>query len=795
MSSNQIQFTKTDNPELFLPEDPFPFAFEDRDLKATLRDFLKVVREHPAYVETTHSAFWRLFTRDGLDLSRSEEILRMTGKEIPAYNSCASFFGVEEPIHQVVNEYGYQAKMGGRARRKALAITGSPGSGKSDFINLITRKILRRREPTPFLAGSPVRCNPLTALFLPNLIAAKKCRNRAEAQRKELVRIIDSLDFTGSAELNFDNPDMHDIVREHGFDAGQTLTSEDLAAICHASSADFVKVVCYGLDLPKSTVDALNEPCPWSQDVVLGEFFGPGLIDPMIREDAGLEGNLLTVKGKTKSDEKYGRFDADFAVDLCDFPIDNMHMSRGEGIVDVAEVQPINFDLSVWRGAENIGTIGMYDDRDPRTVSLNGYFDIGKFVVLTEGFRNPSEGFRVLLEALEGQRLPLPEPLASYHPDGVRWEGAVVIHSNDEQWNKFYSDPTHRAHNDRLHWISWRYPLEPSQAGRINRKLYKSSSFGQSFDKGGVHVEPIVERYMGFFRVATHVDWESKNNLPLMAVLRAYDGENVRQTGMGTEIDVRALREAAPWTEGLPGMSPRDLDSHIGIMAAQAMEEFNRGHRASPGFTAKELRDHLIQVFNKDPRINKKDKELWKSWLMGPLEEQFRRVELSRVYKAAFIPDFANLAQNFFRKYIDYIKAINLNSPRKGLTGGGYATEQDMQQFLTDVESSDTMRINPAQSDKFRQNVIVAWDAYKDEHGVSEAPYTCHEGIRRCIEAYVLAHSKDIVGVVGLHSMSKEDRERIAGAKQRLIDEHGYDDYTAQQLLLEVSTTRDFLIA
>ena len=120
MSSNQVLYTKETHPHFFLPEEPFPYPFEDRELSATLRDFLKVVREYPAYVETTHSAFYRLVVRDGLNTARSEDLLRMTGREIPAYNSCSSFYGIEPYVHAVVNDYGFQAAQGGRARRKAL---------------------------------------------------------------------------------------------------------------------------------------------------------------------------------------------------------------------------------------------------------------------------------------------------------------------------------------------------------------------------------------------------------------------------------------------------------------------------------------------------------------------------------------------------------------------------------------------------------------------------------------------------------------------------------------------------
>src|SRR5262249_23949471 len=158
----------------------------------------------------------------------------------------------------------------------------------------------------------------------------------------------------------------------------------------------------------------------------------------------------------------------------------------------------------------------------------------------------------------------------------------------------FYANPAHRAHLDRMVWVSWKYPLEPNQSSLVTKKLYNQSVFGRPADKGGVHLEPVIGKYVGLFRVATTLDWASKGNLPFMSVLRALDGETVRQSGMGTEIDLRALRERAPWDEGLNGMSPREMDSFLGELAANARKEFESGLRASAGFTAAELRDHMI---------------------------------------------------------------------------------------------------------------------------------------------------------------------------------------------------------
>lgn len=794
MNTNQ-QFTRETHPQFWLPEDPFPYSFDG--LNNTLKDFLKVVRANAAYVEPTHAAFYRLNIREGIDNSRGEALLRMTGKEIPGYKTANKFFGVEEAVHDIINGYAFQAAQGGRTRRKALAITGSPGAGKSDLTNHFQYNIMRKREPIPYLGGSTMWANPLGALFLIKLIASKKCSRRKSEMTKEVIRIIDSLDFTGTAALDFDATDVRSILRK--YDITGTPTTADLANIVLTSEKDFVAIVCFGLNLPQPTFEALVVPDPWAQDVVLGEFAGASFVNRDVLRQAGtktLSGkDAVEVKGKKRQDPNYGQFDPDCAIDLCDFPLDNMFMSEGQGMVDVAEVQPINFDLKVWRGDTDISALGLYDDRDPRTVSPSGVFNRGKLIVLTEGFRNPDEAFRILLEALEGQRVGLPEPLGNYHQQGVGWEGMVLIHSNDEQWNKFHSNPAHRAHNDRLFWVSFKYPLEPEQAANVSEKLYSSSQFGKPADRGGVHREPLMKAYMGLFRVATHIDWASKGNLPFMAVLRAYSGEVVRDRGMGTELELRSLREKAPWTEGLDGMSPREMDTILGEMASQARNEFEAGLRSSPGFTVAELRDHMIAKFSKDPRIEQKRREQWTAWLQGPLEREFRRVELSKVYKAAFIPNFADSCQMFFRKYQDYLKAVHLGSTRKNFAGSSYMNQADMEKFLQEIERSDALQINSAQADKFRANVLVAIRVYNEEHGTSEPPYTVHDGLKRCIEAYVLRQAKDFTGVIGMSSLSEEEKKRLDGAKARLVKEHGYDEYTAEKLLVEVALTRDFLVA
>jgi len=791
--SNTIT-TESGSDKLYLPRDPFPHPFTG--LQNTLKDLLKVVRKHPAYVESTHSAFHRLNARHGIDEIRTNEVQRLTGNEsLTAYSRITStFFGVEEPVFKILTGYGLQASMGGGTRKKALVITGSPGAGKSDWVNFEQRQVMRTREPIPVLKYGVNFVNPLNALYLAKIVAETQSGGLYDATLEKLVAIIDGLDLTGDSALNFANANLAAVATKHGFTKGQKLTSADLAQICMDSEKDFVAVVCFGLDLPTATVDALYPSAglmdPFVKDVVLGRFFGKfGPNAPALTDFDEEKAKENKPQAKKRSHPTYGEYDERYAVALCDFPLDTMFMSKGHGILDIAEVQPINFDLAVWRGRMSMANMGLYAANDPRTLDLSGFFCRGKFIVHTEGLRNPDEGFRVLLEGLEGGRLSLPEGFdPTENPDGIGFEGMNVIHSNDEQWNKFYANPAHRAHLDRFAWVSFPYPLEPSAATKVTEKLFAP------LKEKGIHHEPLSFGYSGYFRVATHIDWASKGNRPLLAVLRAYDGKQVRERMMGTDIDLRALREQAPWTEGLTGMSPRALNDILGQLAAESLDLFNQGKRPSPCFTTAELRDRLKLAFKSNPAMNKKDRELWIGWLDNEFET-LRRQELTKVYKAAFIPNFRDLCTQFFNKYLAYVRALSLGIKPTGTVGGQAITQRDMEAFLQEVERADEFNVNSAQAPKFRQGVMAAINLYNEEHGTSVPSYDVHEGLKNCIESYVLRQAKDITGVVGITNLSEEEQRKLDSAKSRLIEEHGYCDYCAGKLLIEVALTRDFLKA
>lgn len=725
---------ETNDKSLWLPSDPF---------SGTFANLLPLVKQHPALVESSKARLYRLIIRQGVDELRSAALQRIYGKEsLRAYKAFSNFYGVELSIDAMMNAFFGAAMAGAEADKQALLLIGPPGAGKSDQVQCI-KNIYRGAEPMPFLAGSPVHDNPLSLLFMIPLIARKRANGKAAETKREATRLIESLHLADL--IDWDDTTVGELLSKHGV---TDKSAAGLAAIRDVE--DFVSVVTFGLGLPKVTRNNIGKPDPYSRERVMGQF----------------------------DDTK--------VIELAEFPIESMFFDMDDegnaGIVDVPEVQPLNFDISTWIGSENLARMGRVATNDPRSVDLNGAFNRGNrgIVVLTEGLKNPPEAQRVLLEALQGRRIGLPQPLGG----SMHWEGIVIIHSNEGEYNKFLGDKVNEPYWDRFLRVLVPYPLEASEAAKISSKLWKGSDFSKPKEKGGVHKEPILDAYEGALRVLSYL--EPDDVVSAMIKLKAYDGKLVRTRGMGTVVDVRDLRKRASWREGLEGISPRDTAKVIGGLAAESRE---RGSCV----TTRMFRDRLFELLKVNITDTKKRERL-EGFLSTELEE-YRRERLGRIVRAAFVPEFAGECQNIFDKYVDWSNAAARGVTPKGSSGFARISQTEMENFLREIESDPDWGVSSSQAPRFRQEIQAAVSDYMREKGTAKVPYTVHEGIKNCVERYVLKQVKDAFRIFSSTSArSTEDQRKVAGVKERLISQHGFCEHCAEQLLLEVEMTRDFLV-
>lgn len=728
--------------KLVLPVDPF---------EGTFKELLPQLKVYPGYVASPKDTLARLIERRGINAERTAAIQELHGDpSLVARNAFSNFFGTELADNEFITSYLKPALEGHGADKKAALFIGPPGAGKSDKVEDLKR-IWRSGEPMPCLLDSPIHDNPLNLLFMVPRVATFRTGGKQSKALPEAARIVESLDLLNV--LEFDRPAVKAIIAKTGVE----LTNESLGALALSDVEAFVSVVVYGLGLPKSTRNSIGLPSPICQDKVYGEF---------------CEG-----------------------IEIADYPMGAMIPALGDGIVDVPEVDEINFNLAEWIGRRNIANIGRVDSRNPASVELNGYYCRANrgILILTEGLKNPDQAQRINLEALQGRRIPLPQPLAPYHESGLHVEIFVIAHSNEEEYRSFKADKKKEPYWDRFHRVYVKYPIEASQAALVTKKMWNSSNYANPVDQGGVHVEPILFDYEGRLRVLASLEPDPQG-VPLMVKAAAYNGEQVRASGMGTIINVQDLRNRASDREGMEGISPRQTaESVIGGLASKAKQMYDMGKVESPCVTSKDFEQAMFEYLKVNVS-DKKKREALAGFLSADLS-QWRRKALSKYVRAAFLESFAVECQNSFDKYIEWSNASVLGQTPKS-AGSSRVTKVEMDEWLKKIENQPSFGVNDGQKDRFRREVQAAVLRYREEHGSGRVPYTVHQGLKECIERFVLTAVTDVVRILSDNngSHTADDQKKLDGARSRLIKEHGFCPHCANALFDEVSSTRGFII-
>jgi serine protein kinase len=144
------------------------------------------------------------------------------------------------------------------------------------------------------------------------------------------------------------------------------------------------------------------------------------------------------------------------------FPVVRTGFSqRGRrGIAVVPPMDANSQDVSALIGSEDISKLDKYSESDPRVLNLDGAFNVGNrgVVEFVEIFKNEIEFLHTILTATQEKNVPTPGKNGMLYFDGV-----IISHCNEAEWNRFKSEHTNEAVLDRIVKIEVPYVLELDQ--------------------------------------------------------------------------------------------------------------------------------------------------------------------------------------------------------------------------------------------------------------------------------------------------------------------------------------------
>ena len=444
----------------------------------------------------------------------------------------------------------------------------------------------------------------------------------------------------------------------------------------------------------------------------------PHLIPKHLRDEfsqilgVNIEGDLCPVCRYRLIHEYQGEYE-NFRVVTTDFSI----RSR-KGIAVVPPVDPNNQDTSVLVGSVDISKMDLYPEDDPRVLSLNGAFNAGNrgLVEFIEIFKNDVEYLHTILTATQEKSIPSPGKNSMIYFDGI-----ILAHSNESEWNKFKSDHTNEAILDRIVKIEVPYCLELDEEVKIYQKILKRSNFK-------AHIANHTIEMASIFAIISRLTPSSK--VDIISKMHLYNGEEVLQKDATQRVDIRELREEAG-REGFEGISTRFIMKAIDNALSESEHDC-----INPII----LLDSLAKSV-KASDFGEEEKKKLMAYLQDVVRKEYNRILEKEVTKA-FIHGYREQAEALFNNYLDHAEAFVNKSKLKDINTGEELDPDE--EFLSSIEAQLGLTGNAAKG--FRHDVTAYMFTLLRNNKKIE--YECYEPLKEAIEKKLTASVRELSRII-----------------------------------------------
>ena len=446
----------------------------------------------------------------------------------------------------------------------------------------------------------------------------------------------------------------------------------------------------------------------------------------------------------------------EFGGEYEKFPVStkNFSIRSRKGIGVVPPVDPNNQDTSILTGSIDISKMDMYPEDDPRIFSLNGAFNVGNrgLVEFIEVFKNDVEYLHTIITATQEKSIPSPGKGSMIYFDGL-----IIAHSNEAEWNKFKSDHTNEAILDRIVKIEVPYCLELSEEIKIYEKILKKSNFD-------AHIAPHTMEIASMFAILTRL-------LPSMKVdpitkLKLYNGEEIVEKGTTKRIDVLELKEEAGPMEGMKGISTRFIIKAIDNALS------NAEHKCINPLSVMES---IIKSV-KDMDVSQDDKKKYLGYIQDTIRKEYNKI-LEKEITKAFIHSFKEQAESLFNNYIDNAEAyVNKTKLKDSATSEELEPDEE---FMRSIE--EQIGISESSSKGFRADV-TSYMFYIVRSG-GKMDYRSYEPLKEAIEKKLTASVKDLSRIITKSRVRDKDQDRKYNSMVNQMEKNGYCPHCCDVIL------------
>jgi len=447
----------------------------------------------------------------------------------------------------------------------------------------------------------------------------------------------------------------------------------------------------------------------------------------------------------------------EFGGEYEKFPVVRSGFSqRGRrGIAVVPPMDANSQDVSALIGSEDISKLDKYSESDPRVLNLDGAFNVGNrgVVEFVEIFKNEIEFLHTILTATQEKNVPSPGKNGMLYFDGV-----ILSHCNEAEWNRFKSEHTNEAVLDRIVKIEVPYVLELNQEIKIYEKMLRRSDFK-------AHLAPHTIKVAAMFSVMSRLKPSQK--VDIMTKMKIYNGEEVIEKGKVRKVDIKDLREEVRH-EGMDGISTRFITKAIDSALTDSDKSF---------ITPMRVIDSLVKQV-KEQIVDEEKRKAYLELLQKVIREEYLKMLESEIAKA-FVTAYEEQAQSLFDNYMDNAEAFTTKQKMKDRVTS--EEREPDEKFMKAIE--EQIGIVGSARDGFRSDV-TAYMFTKMRRG-QKVDYKSYEPLKEAIESYLIASVKDMARIVTKSkTRDGEQQKKYSDMVETMVNEYGYTSESAEETIM-----------
>ena len=447
----------------------------------------------------------------------------------------------------------------------------------------------------------------------------------------------------------------------------------------------------------------------------------------------------------------------EFGGDISRFRVVKLYPSILDQIA-IAKTEPgdeNNQDISALVGKVDIRKLEDFAQNDPDAYSFSGGLCRANQGLLefVEMFKAPIKVLHPLLTATQEGNYNGTE-----HMGAIPYDGIVLAHSNEAEWQTFRNNKNNEAFIDRVFIVKVPYCLRSDEEVHIYEKLLANSSLRDA------QCAPDTLEMLAQFSVLTRL--KEPENSSVYSKMRIYNGDNLK------DIDPRAkslqeYRDAAGVDEGMNGISTRFAFKILSRV-------FNFDHTevaANPVHLMHVLEQQIEQ--EQFPQERQEQLRRYIKEFLVPRYVEF----IGKEIQTAYLESYSEYGQNIFDRYVTYADFWIQDQEFRDPDTGEIFDRQALNDELEKIEKPAGIS-NPKD---FRNEVVNFVLRARANNEGRNPSWLSYQKLRDVIEKKMFSNTEDLLPVISFNAKgSKDDQKKHNDFVKRMMDR----GYTEKQVRL-----------